>query len=422
MLQSLFDCNSIHKLPRVLPAPYAEKGIVKMSKEKILIIYEDFSAGGSTTSLLALLNAWDYDRYGVDLLPYRLGAEERARLESRIPPQVNILNDAVKLGNSPKNRPLKGALMITSPHFHKAIKARKNGANKYVVLQHMGYAKVRLCRRIPEIYRAAIAFIEGWSTSYLLSDKVKADKKIAFVHLDYKTAGVDPEIDRKPFEKLNSLIAVSDSCRKGLIELYPEYSDKITAIENLHQTELIKKLSKQAPPEGFPDRVNFLTVCRPDIKVKGLDRLLDAAVNLRKSGYKFTWAVVGAGGYEQFLQMLKERDLQDCVLPFNVTENPYPCFIRADWFVLTSRTEAKPMTVTESMILGTPCIVTDYASATEQIENGINGIITENSTDGIITALKQVLDAKELRKAFTDSLQSRSYDNTEELQKLYGII
>ena len=43
-----------------------------MSQEKVLIIYEDFSAGGSTTSLMALLNAWDYDRYGVDLLPYRI--------------------------------------------------------------------------------------------------------------------------------------------------------------------------------------------------------------------------------------------------------------------------------------------------------------------------------------------------------------
>lgn len=393
-----------------------------MSKEKILIIYEDFSAGGSTTSLLALLNAWDYDRYSVDLLPYRLTEAAKKRLESQLPKQVNILENAVKHGNSTQNRLIKGAKLLTSPHFHKAMKARRNGANKYPVLQHMGYAKVRLCRRITEIYRAAVAFIEGWSTAYLLSDKIKADKKLAFIHLDYKTAGVDPEIDRIPLGKADCIVAVSDSCRMGLTELYPEYTDKILKIENLHQTELIRKSSEKEPPEGFPDHVNFLTVCRPDIKVKGLDRLLDAAVNLRKTGYKFIWAVVGAGGSEEFLRMLKERDLENCVLPFKTTENPYPCYLRTDWFVLTSRTEAKPMTVTEAQILGTPCIVTDYASAAEQIENGVNGIITENSTYGIITALKQVLDAKETRKAFTDSLQSRSYDNTEELQKLYGII
>ncbi len=393
-----------------------------MSKEKILIIYEDFSAGGSTTSLMALLNAWDYDRYGVDLLPYRLTEAAKKQILSQLPKQVTVLENAVKHGNSPKNRLIKGAKLLTSPHFHKAMKARRDGANKYVVLQHMGYAKVRLCRRIPEIYRAAVAFIEGWSTAYLLSDKIKADKKLAFIHLDYKTAGVDPEIDRKPFGKLNNIVAVSDSCRKGLAEIYPEYTDKILKIENLHQMELIKALSEKEPPESFPEHVDFLTVCRPDIKVKGLDRMLDAAVNLRDSGYEFKWAVVGAGESDQFLQMISDADLQDTVLPFKTTENPYPCYLRADWFVLTSRTEAKPMTVTEAQILGTPCIVTDYASATEQIENGINGIITENSTEGIITSLKSVLDNRELRKAYAHSLQSKGFDNTEELQKLYGII
>ena len=252
-----------------------------MSKEKILIIYEDFSAGGSTTSLLALLNAWDYDRYAVDLLPYRLTEEAKVQLSNRIPKAVNILPNAVKHGNSPQNRLIKGAKLITSRHFHRAMKSRKNGANKDVVLQHMGYAKIRLCRRIREIYRTGIAFIEGWSTSYLLSDKVTADKKIAFIHLDYTTAGVDPKIDRIPLGRADRIVAVSEACRRGLTEIYPEYADKITKIENLHQTDRIKELSKQEPPDGFPERVDFLTVCRPDIRVKGLDRMLDAAVNLR---------------------------------------------------------------------------------------------------------------------------------------------
>lgn len=393
-----------------------------MKKDRTLIIYEDFSAGGSTTSLIALLNAWDYDRYGIDLLPYRLSEKEKERLSTLIPPQVNILNNAVKHGNSLKNRLIKGIKLIPSAHFHKAMEARKKGANKYVVLQHMGYAKIRLCRRIPENYRAAIAFIEGWSTSYLLSDKVKAGKKIAFVHLDYKTAGVDPEIDRPHLAKIDQIVAVSDSCRKGLAEIYPEYADKIIKLENLHQTDLIKKLSTQTSPDGFPEGVDFLTVCRPDIKVKGLDRLLDAAVKLRKSGYKFKWAVVGAGESERFLQMISDADLQDTVIPFKTTENPYPCYLRTDWLVLTSRTEAKPMTVTEAQILGVPCIVTEYSSASEQIENGVDGIITENSTDGIVSALKTALEQKTLREKYARALSLRQLGNTEELQKLYAII
>ena len=67
-----------------------------MPQKKILIIYEDFSAGGSTTSLLAMLNKWDYGRYGVDLLPYRLSDKARIQLAAQIPQQVNILKNAVK--------------------------------------------------------------------------------------------------------------------------------------------------------------------------------------------------------------------------------------------------------------------------------------------------------------------------------------
>jgi len=398
-------------------------------KNRILIIYEDFSAGGSTTSLLALLNAWDYSRYSVDLLPYRLSKATDVdakmtyeQLSKLLPPQVNILENAVRYGKSPINKIIKGIRLLPSVHFYKAMKAAKNGKNKYVTLQHMGYAKTHLCREVSDNYRAAIAFIEGWSTAYLLSKKIKADKKIAFVHLDYKTAGADPEIDRAYLGKADAIVAVSENCRNGLSEIYPEYKEKIVKIENLHQSRRIKELSQERLTVPFPERTDFLTVCRPDIHVKGLDRLLEAAVNLRDSGYKFTWAVVGGGSSEPFLKMLAERELEDIVLPIELTDNPYPYFLKADWLVVTSRTEAKPMTVTEAQILGKPCIVTEYSSANEQIENGVNGIITENTTDGIIRALKNALDDSNLRARLASAQHFPDYDGKEELEKLYRII
>lgn len=393
-----------------------------MNNEKVLIIYEDFSAGGSTTSLFALLNAWDHERYGVDLLPYRLSDGERKKLISRLPSWVNLLENAVKHGNSPINKVIKGVKLLPSAHFHKAMKARKAGENKYVVLQHMGYAKVGLCRRITENYRAAIAFIEGWSTSYLLSRKVKADRKIAFVHLDYKTSGMDAEIDREALGKAYRIVAVSESCRRGLAEIYREYADKIVKIENLHQTDRIKALARESLDGSVEERFDFLTVCRPDIWVKGLDRLVDAAAELRGNGYSFKWAVVGVGEDQRFSSMIAEKGLKGCVIPFAATENPYPFFLRSDWFVLTSRTEAKPMTVTEAQILGVPCIVTEYSSAAEQIKNGVDGIITENSLGGIISALKNALDKKELRGELASAIDSGRYDSEAELEKLYGMI
>lgn len=41
------------------------------TKKKVLFVYYEMMVGGSTTSLLSLLNEFDYDKYDVDLLLYR---------------------------------------------------------------------------------------------------------------------------------------------------------------------------------------------------------------------------------------------------------------------------------------------------------------------------------------------------------------
>ena len=59
-------------------------------KKKVLFVYYDMSIGGSTTSLLSLLNELDYEKYDVDLLLYK----NQGDLLSLIPPQVNVLDQA----------------------------------------------------------------------------------------------------------------------------------------------------------------------------------------------------------------------------------------------------------------------------------------------------------------------------------------
>ena len=395
-----------------------------MKKDRVLFVYEDFSAGGSTTSFFELLRAWDYEKYDVDILPYRLTDTERERIARLLPDCVNILENAVNLGNSPLHKVVKGIKAACCPHYYRALRAKKKGANKYVVLQHMAYAKRAICRRITGNYRAVISFIEGWSTAFALSDKICADKRIVFVHLDYKSAGLLADIDRKLLGRADGIAAVSESCAIGLKELYPEYKDRITVIENLHSVDLIRRKSVEGLDSGECGRSDFLTVCRPDIHVKGLDRLRDAAVILRDMGYRFKWTVVGVGGDARVRALFENQGLEEFVTLVDTVDNPFPYYTRADWLVVTSRTEAKPMTVTEAQILGVPCIVTEYSSAREQVHCGEDGIITENTTEGIVSALRSVLDDNSIRGRFAEALKKKTVtaDADTVLGKLYSII
>ena len=143
---------------------------------------------------------------------------------------------------------------------------------------------------------------------------------------------------------------------------------------------------------------------------------------LKTEKKSFKWYVLGAGGNSRFESMVHESGLEGYVVPVKATDNPFPYYLRADWLVVTSRTEAKPMTATEAQILGVPCIVTDYCSAKEQVNNGIDGIVTENSEDGIYEAVKKALEFPNLREKYAEVLKAKHFDQSNSLQRLYEII
>ena len=78
--------------------------------------------------------------------------------------------------------------------------------------------------------------------------------------------------------------------------------------------------------------------------------------------------------------------------------------------------------ITETMMLGIPPIVTEYASAKEQIENNIDGIIVQNSDDSIAGALVYVCKNEEILKALKTQLGAREYSNKEDIEKVYALL
>jgi len=114
--------------------------------------------------------------------------------------------------------------------------------------------------------------------------------------------------------------------------------------------------------------------------------------------------------------------LQDIVIFEGYKENPYPYMRYADVFVLTSVYEAHGMVVTESLITGTPVIVTDYEEVFEFVKQNINGIITVNSTDGVHEAVKDALLHKEKLMPLREYIAKQDFDNTLALEQFRGAV
>ncbi len=390
-------------------------------KKKLLIVYRDMVLGGSTTSLLSFMNSIDTEKYEVDLQLYRNVGE----LYDLIPDHINILPEAFKYRGKWGDLSKRVKLLLTGYYF-KAQKANKKIGQSGFSGQVMAEFQAKhLSRKSKKHYDYAIGFIEGWPNRYLVYC-VDADKKYGWIHSTFKNIAPIPEEEYPWIEKVDNIVFVAKDCRDDFAKLAPQYAEKAIFIENLFDSEIIRKRSEKADTEDesfmtFLKDENFkiVTVCRLHIETKGLDRIVNCVKELKDLGYKFTWYIVGEGVDREKLEMLiEEADVKDFIVLLGMKTNPYPFVAKCDLMCMPSRWEGKPMTVTEAKILGVPPVVTEYLSAREQIADGTEGIVAENTEDSIIPVLKDLMDHPEKCKGMSEYLLEHEYGNSAYMREI----
>lgn len=272
-------------------------------------------------------------------------------------------------------------------------------------------------------YDAAISYL--WPHSFV-AEKVKADRKIAWIHTDYSTVTTDISLDMKIWRRFDAIIAVSEACRDSFLAKYGELSDKVRVIENITSPETIRLQSSQhiqGNPMTQDNRFKLLTVARLS-HAKGIDNAVRALKVLFDRGYDhLVWYVVGYGGDEdEIRRLIAEFGLEHSFILLGKQINPYPYIAACDLYVQPSRYEGKAVTVTEAQVLGKPIMITRYSTAASQVDHGVDGYITEMSIEGIANGIEELYNSKELRQKLANYCMGREYGNGEELEKLYRLL
>ncbi|NHW59760.1 glycosyltransferase, partial [Escherichia coli] len=73
------------------------------------------------------------------------------------------------------------------------------------------------------------------------------------------------------------------------------------------------------------------------------------------------------------------------------TDNPYPYFKNADFYILSSRYEGYPTVLFEAITLRKNIIATDVSGVREMLLDGELGFIVDNSEEGIYQGMKKAL-------------------------------
>lgn len=389
-------------------------------KKKVLFIMYNLELGGAEKSLISILNNMDYTRYEIDLFLY----EHSGELIEQLPKEVTLLPEIKKyatLCGSTKKTFKDGYIRLgivrTISKYHANFRKLPLAYDQY--LYRYGS---KLMEKLSKEYDTAISNI--WPHN-LVVEKVKARRKIGWIHTDYSQMKVDYDMDFKILNKLDLIVAVSNQCKEVMDKIYPQLKSKIVIIENIVLKDVITKLAEEPLKEinEFKSRdIKLLTVARLHPE-KGVDRAVEAAKKLKDEGKNFKWFIIGYGAQEkELLKRVKELGIEKEVRFLGKKINPYPYFKSCDIYVQPSRYEGKAITITEAKLFNKPIVITDYNSAKDQIDHGKNGLVVENSTQGIYEGIKELMENATIMEKFEESLKKDVINTISYIEKIYSLM
>ncbi len=259
-----------------------------------------------------------------------------------------------------------------------------------------------------------IAFCEGNSTRLIGNAKSSpSTKKIAWVHTDMVNNPWSESVfggakeEKKCYEKFDAVVCVSQTMKDSFIKKYG-MADKVHLIYNVLDFDSVLQQSKEPAEVNRNGEIAFVMVGRL-AEVKGLDRMLDAVLKLKNDGYVFSVNLVGSGDEEEKIRkFISDNELESFVTLLGFQKNPHKFVSKCDAYVCSSYAEGYSTTATEAIVLGVPVITTDVSGMREIFGDKECGIICENSTDGLYSTLKTVLDNPELLKKYSANASERA--------------
>ena len=254
---------------------------------------------------------------------------------------------------------------------------------------------------VKEKYDIEIAFIHGWSTKFISGSNNKKSKKIAWVHADLvtwdKVDGVFKNLEhhKKAYSKFDEVICVSQIVKEGIEKKYNVKNAKV--LYNPINREKILKLSNEKIDDiNHSNKFKLISVGRLS-KEKGYDRLLRVVKKLVNEQIGCELLIIGSGKeYDKLNSYIKNNNLEYNIKIVGYKENPYKYVKSSDLFVCSSLSEGYSLVIAESLVLGIPVVSTKCSGPIEILRNGENGLLVENSEEGLYKGLKEIINSNEL--------------------------
>ena len=395
-----------------------------MTKKRIFISMHYLELGGAEISLIGLLQALDYSKYDVDLFVYR----HQGELMQFIPKKVNLLPEITAYAciESPmKEALLKGQCGVAWGRLKAKWRAKRYQSKDASLPQCaiFQYIAQEVEPYLPSLeqygeYDLAISFLQPHN--YVLS-KVKAKKKVCWIHTDYTKVEYDVDAELPIWSKYDHIVSISPDVTKTFLQVFPSLESKIVEIENILSSEFVRKRAEEINVAGeMPQeegRVNLLSVGRYT-DAKNYDNVPDICKRIREQGINLRWYIIGYGEEALIRQKIYEKRMEEYVILLGKRTNPYPYMKACDIYAQPSRYEGKSVTVREAQMLCKPVVITNYPTAKSQVRDGVDGIIVPMDNEGCANGISAFIKDNGLQERIVEYLHTHDYGNVSEIQIL----
>lgn len=379
--------------------------------KNILFCLQTMVCGGVEKELITILKKFDRTKYKLTVL---LLYEQDQDIISAIPHDVQVINLNIN-----KEYYCSGLITLVKER----IKAGKFcEAIRLVLCKTFNVGSTAANYTISELpatetqYDYAVCYhMHSPIVLRYVADKIKAKHKIAWIHNDFKTTRYKIEKYTIWLEKYQKIVAASNRLGEEFINSCPEYKERVVIGHNIVDDEEIISKSKEIDnlDERFvrEKRIKIVTVGR-FVEQKGFDIAILACKKLLDAGIDVAWFAIGYGKDEKNMKrMIIENNLENQFFILGRKENPYPYIGKADIYVQPSRHEGFGLVIAEAKVLKRLIICTDFAGATEQIKDGVNGIIVPTcDVNAISDAIKLLINNPLLVARINEHMKIKSND------------
>lgn len=274
-------------------------------------------------------------------------------------------------------------------------------------------------------YDIVIANKEGPCMQFV--SKMRAEKKLAWVHVDYGylywtqgTFGAAEEVNC--MQRFDNIVCVSNAAAESVKKVIGNPGNLCVRYNPIDYSSIEANSEEKVEIHRDETKPLFVAVGRI-VPQKNFLTLARICSRLCKE-YDFEVWIVGDGEQRVELEEILKQESCNCVKILGMQSNPHKYLVKADFLIINSLFESYGLVIQEALVLGVPVLATRCPAIEECFDTRF-GMLVDCDEVAIEQGLRYILEHPECAAEYKNVIK-KEYDKTslweQRLQKIEDLL